>query len=222
MIGAAMAEAGVVGIGRLTLSRRELSEVSWRPRARGFLALLRVGEQPNPAPRSSCESRLEHPHSSIRQQGTKAQRSSTWRSLYPAATSIRSDFDIERLQLVGGEGEELAAGVFVSFEDLVLVGLLAGFGIVRPERDPGCGAVPRSPSGCVGGEEPPYRWRKTLLPSTPIRQVVLVHIERRWLPHLVQANGFHACRRRRQINRAGHQRKAQETSPTRPRRFRSP
>src|ERR1700732_1340263 len=34
-------------------------------------------------------------------------------------------FDIERLQLVGGEGEELAAAVFVSFDDLALVDLLA-------------------------------------------------------------------------------------------------
>jgi hypothetical protein len=38
----------------------------------------------------------------------------------------------------------------------------------------------------------------------------------------LQANGFRACRRRRQINRARHQRKAQETSPTRPRHFKSP
>src|SRR6202040_1228317 len=47
--------------------------------------------------------------------------------------------DIERLHLVGGEGEELAEAVFVSFEDLALVDLLAGSGIVRPERDPGRG-----------------------------------------------------------------------------------
>ena len=40
--------------------------------------------------------------------------------------------------------------------------------------------------------------------ATRIRQVVLVHIRRRWLPHLLQANGFGACRRRRQVDRAGH------------------
>ena len=32
------------------------------------------------------------------------------------------------------------------------------------------------------GEEPRYRWRRTLPPSAPIRQVGLVHIDRRWLP----------------------------------------
>jgi len=53
-------------------------------------------------------------------------------------------------------------------------------------------------------EEPRCRWRRTLLPFTPIGQSVLGHIDRRWLPHLVQANGFRACRRRRQIDRAGH------------------
>jgi hypothetical protein len=50
------------------------------------------------------------------------------------------------------------------------------------------------------GAEPRYRWRRT----TQIRQVVFVYINRRWLPHLVQANGFRACRRWRQIDRAGH------------------
>jgi hypothetical protein len=35
----------------------------------------------------------------------------------------------------------------------------------------------------IVGEEPRYRWRRTLPPppSAPIRQVVLVHIDRRWL-----------------------------------------
>ena len=37
---------------------------------------------------------------------------------------------------------------------------------------------------------PRYRWRRTLLPGTPIRQIVLVHIGRRRLPYLVQAMGF--------------------------------
>src|ERR1700731_541676 len=59
-------------------------------------------------------------------------------------------------------------------------------------------------------------------PSDNFGTVLLGHIDRRWLPHLVQANGFRACRRRRQIDRARHQRKAQETSPTRPRHFKSP
>jgi len=39
-------------------------------------------------------------------------------------------FDIERLQLLGGEGEELTAAVFVSFDDLALLDLLAGSGIM--------------------------------------------------------------------------------------------
>ena len=74
-------------------------------------------------------------------------------------------FDIERLHLVGG--------------DLALVDLLAGSGIVRPERDPGRGRGLVSIRAAIVGEEPPYRWRRTLLPSTPIRQAVLVHIDRR-------------------------------------------
>src|ERR1700732_2406556 len=131
-------------------------------------------------------------------------------------------FDIERLQLLGCEGEELAAAVFVSFDDLALLDLLAGSGIMRPERDPGGGRAVVSIRAGIVGEKPRWRWRRTLLPSTPIRQVVLVHIDQRRLPHLVQANGFRACRRGRQINRAGYQGKAQETSPTRPRHCESP
>ena len=68
--------------------------------------------------------------------------------------------------------------------------ILARCWIMRPKRNPGSGgALVFLRSGIVG-EEPRYRWRRTLPPSTPIRQVVLVHIDRRWLPHLVQANGF--------------------------------
>ena len=59
-----------------------------------------------------------------------------------------------------------------------LVDLLAGSGIVRPERNPGRGRGLVSIRAAIVGEEPPYRWRRTLLPSTPIRQVVLVHIDR--------------------------------------------
>src|ERR1700738_36834 len=129
---------------------------------------------------------------------------------------------IERLQRLGGEGDEFAAGVFVSLDHLTLVDLLASCGIMRPKRDPGgCGALVSIKAGIVD-EEPRRRWRRTLLPFTLIGPSVLRHIDRRWLPHLVQANGFRACRRRRQINRARHQRKAQETSPTRPRHFKSP
>src|SRR5205814_7245212 len=117
---------------------------------------------------------------------------------------------------------KLAAAVFVSMDDLAFLDLLAGSRIMRPERDPGPGGALIPISAGIVGAEPRYRWRRTLLPFTPIRQVVLAHIDRRWLPHLVQANGFRACRRRRQINRARHQRKAQETSPTRPRHFKSP
>src|SRR2546423_4983900 len=46
----------------------------------------------------------------------------------------------KRLQLLVGEGEELAAAVFVSFDDLALLDLLAGSRIMRAERDAGgCG-----------------------------------------------------------------------------------
>jgi hypothetical protein len=31
----------------------------------------------------------------------------------------------------------------------------------------------------IVGEKPRWRWRRTPLPSTPIRQLVLVHIDRR-------------------------------------------
>ena len=87
---------------------------------------------------------------------------------------------------------------------------------------PGGGGALVSIRAGIVGEELRCRCRRTLLPFTPIEQSVLGHIDRRWLPHLVQANGFRACRRRRQIDRAGHQRKAQETSPTRPRHCESP
>jgi hypothetical protein len=47
----------------------------------------------------------------------------------------RGAFDVERLQFLGGERDELAATVFVSFDDLAFVDLLAGSGIMRPKRD---------------------------------------------------------------------------------------
>jgi hypothetical protein len=51
----------------------------------------------------------------------------------PPSTRARAGKDadghgIERLQLLGGEGEELAAAVFVSLDDLALLDLLAGSG----------------------------------------------------------------------------------------------
>ena len=73
------------------------------------------------------------------------------------------------------------------------------FRIMRPKRDPGGGGALVSIKAGIVGEEPRCRWRRPLLPFTPIGQSVLGHIDRRWLPHLVQANGFHSCRRRRQI-----------------------
>jgi hypothetical protein len=45
----------------------------------------------------------------------------------------RGAFDVERLQFLEGERDELAATVFVSFDDLAFVDLLAGSGIMRPE-----------------------------------------------------------------------------------------
>src|ERR1700747_3473868 len=101
-----------------------------------------------------------------------------------------------------GGGRKLAAAVFVSFDDLAFLDLLAGSRIMRPERDPGRGGALIPISAGIVGAEPRYRWGRTLLPAPPIRQVVLAHIGRCRLPHLVQANGFRACRRRRQIHRA--------------------
>jgi hypothetical protein len=60
---------------------------------------------------------------------------------------------------VGCEGEELAAAVFVSFDDLALLDLLTGSGIMRPERDPGGrGSLVSIKAGVVGGK-PRCRWR---------------------------------------------------------------
>ena len=106
----------------------------------------------------------------------------------------KSESKDKRLQLLGGEGDEFAAGVFVSLDDPTLVDLLASCGIMRPKRDPGgCGALVSIKAGIVD-EEPRRRWRRTLLPFTLIGPSVLGHIDRRWLPHLVQANGFRALR----------------------------
>jgi hypothetical protein len=87
-------------------------------------------------------------------------------------------FDVECLELLRGKGHEFAAAVFVSFDDLPPVDLLAGSGIMRPKRDPGGGEAPVAIMAGIVGGSPRCRWRKTLLPSTPIRQVVLVHIDR--------------------------------------------
>src|SRR2546423_15116699 len=99
----------------------------------------------------------------------------------------------KRLQLLVGEGEELAAAVFVSFDDPALLDLLAGSRIMRAERDAGGGGALLSIRGGTIGAEPRYRSLRTLLLATPTRQDVLVHIGWRRLPDLVQANGFRAC-----------------------------
>src|ERR1700730_14569495 len=88
-------------------------------------------------------------------------------------------FDIERLQLLGGEGDEFAAGVFVSLDDLTLVDLLASCGIMRPKRDPGGGGALVSIKAGIIGKEPWCRWRRTLLAFTLIGPSVLGHIDRR-------------------------------------------
>jgi hypothetical protein len=59
-------------------------------------------------------------------------------------------FDVERLQLLVGEGEELTAAVFVSFDDLALLDLLAGSRIMRAERDPGGVGALLSYRSCLG------------------------------------------------------------------------
>jgi hypothetical protein len=62
----------------------------------------------------------------------------------------------------------LAAAVFVSFDDLALLDLLAGSRIMRAERDAGgCGALLYIRGGTIGSE-PRYRSLRTLLPSTAI------------------------------------------------------
>jgi DNA polymerase (family 10) len=57
-------------------------------------------------------------------------------------------FDVERLQLCRGEGDELPALVFVAFDDLVALYLPAGIAIDRPQSDPRGG---RFIFGLVGG-----------------------------------------------------------------------
>jgi hypothetical protein len=47
-------------------------------------------------------------------------------------------FDVKRLQLLRAEREELAALILVSLDDLPLLNLLAGAGIMRPEGNPRC------------------------------------------------------------------------------------
>jgi hypothetical protein len=68
----------------------------------------------------------------------------------------------------------LAAAVFVSFDNFALLDLLAGYGIMRPEHDPGSGGALIPISAGIVGAEPRYRWRRTLLPATQIREVVFV------------------------------------------------
>src|SRR5205085_11799781 len=99
-------------------------------------------------------------------------------------------FEVERLQFLGGEGDELAATVFVAFDYLRLIDLLTRSGIMRLKRDPGGGGALVSIKAGIVGEEPRCRWRRTLLPATQIREVVFVYIDRRWLPHLCKRKGF--------------------------------
>src|SRR5258707_761733 len=47
-------------------------------------------------------------------------------------------FDIKCLQLLCAERDELAALILVSLDDLLLLNLLAGAGIMRPEGNPSC------------------------------------------------------------------------------------
>ena len=48
---------------------------------------------------------------------------------------------------------------------------------MRPERDPGRGGGLVLISAGIVGAEPRYRWRRTLLPATQIREVVFVYID---------------------------------------------
>src|SRR6516164_10469379 len=55
----------------------------------------------------------------------------------PRGTKLSRSLDIERLQLLGGERNELAAAVFVSFDDGRFCDLLARPRVVWTQRDPG-------------------------------------------------------------------------------------
>ena len=54
---------------------------------------------------------------------------------------------------------EVDEALSTRLRDLALVDLLAGSGIVRPERNPGGGRTLVSVSDGIVGEEPRYQWR---------------------------------------------------------------
>ena len=89
---------------------------------------------------------------------------------YQRLTRLLDELALARVDGLGGEGDEFAAGVFVSLHDLTLLDLLASCGIMRPKRDPGGGGALVSIRAGIVGEEPLCRWRRTLLPFTPIGQ----------------------------------------------------
>jgi hypothetical protein len=97
-------------------------------------------------------------------------------------------FDIKRLQLLRAERDELAALILVFLDDLLLLNLLAGAGIMRPEGNPSCLASVTCLVATVIEGEPGCRFRN-ILRSSLIRHLVWF-ISPGSLPNLVQRIDF--------------------------------
>jgi hypothetical protein len=181
---------------------------------------------PSPTTPASGHRRADHPERFLRHRAIRIEviggveidgiEVTPWHKLFEV-DDLRA-FDIECLQFLGGKRDELAATVFVTFDDFRLVNLRTCPRIMRPDRDPGDGL------GLIG--------ITATIVSAKVRQQRLGNpLRSRWLrrlvsfireprsPHLPQANGFRAAGRRRQIDWAGHQRKAKKSPPTCPRHY---
>ena len=127
-------------------------------------------------------------------------------------------FDVECLQFLGGKRDELAATVFVTFDDFRLLDLLARSRIMRPDTDPGKGLGLICVIATIVSAKLRQGRLGNLLRSLWLRRLVSFIREPR-SPHLPQANGFRPAGRRRQIDWAGHQRKVKKSPPTCPRHY---
>jgi hypothetical protein len=93
----------------------------------------------------------------------------------------------------------LAAVIFVSFDDLPFLDLLAGSGVMRAERDSGgCAALIGHISRDIAGHHGRPGCITNVLSAALIRQIFFCFVGRgrSRLPDLVQANGFRARHRR--------------------------
>ena len=129
-------------------------------------------------------------------------------------------FDVECLQFLGGKRDELAATVFVTLDDFRLVNLLTCPRIMWPDSDPGEGLGLIGIIATIVSAKLRQRRLGNLLRWRGSRRLVSFLREPR-SPHLPQANGFRSAGRRRQIDWAGHQRKAKKSAPTCPRHYRA-